>query len=419
MKLDDIKKEIQKYQYFEDTDIIDISLASIIATRMKLGDPLWLILIGPSSGGKSQILRPLALTDSDFIHRVDDLTENTFLSAAKVKEGNVSLLSRIGTHGMIVVSDLTVLFSKAQETKAAILSQFRMIYDGEMTKMAGNQPKPLKWKGYLGIIAGSTPSIYAHFEEVADMGERFIYYRMKPFDAEKATRVSMGRGLYGKDLDDTLAEMYAGYIKDTVLGEKDKDPIALSHEMQERILQVAMFSERVRTVAHCDWKNEIINKIPVPAMPMRVALQLTVLAKGLAVMRRSSGDEISEKDMNMIDWCGYSLANEEKRACLRILCRTDFETSISTQTIADKIGLDTSVVKVVLQNMSATGILTRTGGNGLSWRITNKADWDLVRRIENIKEIELIDNRAITAEEETDMNLSLEDSFDRRKARNF
>ncbi len=206
MKLAELKKEIEQYQYFEDTDIIDVSLASIIATRLKLGDPIWLIIIGPSSGGKSQILRPLALTDPKFLHRLDDLTENTFLSGANIGGGgNASLLDRIGSKGMLVMSDLTVLFSKNKESRSAILSQFRMLYDGEMVKYSGNKDKPIMWKGYLGVIAGSTPSIYSHFEEVSDMGERFIYYRMKDYDPENATRLSMKRTLYGKELDEKLS----------------------------------------------------------------------------------------------------------------------------------------------------------------------------------------------------------------------
>jgi hypothetical protein len=99
MTLEELKTEIKTYQYFEDTDIIDVALASIISTRLKLGNPIWLIIIGASSGGKSQILRPLALTDAKFMHRVDDLTENTFLSG--ISGDDSSLLKRIGKNGMI------------------------------------------------------------------------------------------------------------------------------------------------------------------------------------------------------------------------------------------------------------------------------------------------------------------------------
>jgi hypothetical protein len=412
MKLADLKNEIQKYQYFEDMDIIDVALASIIATRLQLGDPIWMILIGASSSGKSQILRPVALTDKEFIHKVDDLTDSTFLSGAKLKGGSASLLTRIGSLGIMVMSDLTVLASKPAEARAAILAQLRMVYDGEMTKQVGNESKPLHWKGYLGILAGSTPSIYSFFEEVADMGERFIYYRMKPYDSNKATRLSMDRPLYGKKLDDKLSDMYADYIKETVLGQKDDiENLQLSDESKERILAIASFAEKVRTVAHTDWKGETITKIPVPAMPMRVALQLTTMAKALTIMRKAEGAELGERDMHILDWCGYSLANEEKRACLSIMAKSDHDAFVTTQTIADKIGLDTGVVRNVLQNMASTGVLERSASGTLSWRIKSHEDWKLVRRIEEIKTTEVYAERDLTSEEVSNMNMSDEEVY--------
>lgn len=409
MTLPEIKKEIAKYQYFEDTDVIDIALASIIATRLKLGDPVWLVIIGASSGGKSQILRPLSLTDSKFLHRIDDLTENTFLSGGKVGKGKEpSLLNRIGTLGMIVMSDLTVLFSKNKETRGTILSQFRMIYDGEMTKFVGTSEKPLTWKGHLGVLAGSTPSIYAHFEEVSDMGERFIYYRMKDFDREKATRLALVRRSYGKDLDQKLSELYAEYIREIVTAQDGE--VILPESVQERIIRVAMFAEKVRTTAHIDFYRNI-DRIPVSAMPMRVALQLSTIAKGLTVMR---GGTLSEDDLRMIDWCGYSLANEEKRGCLRILGSVSFETSINTSSIADLIGLPTEVVGNILQNLSSIDVLERSGdGNrGLTWKIKQEKDWQLVRYIEGISTYLEVKERETTDEEKTENDRIADEAFD-------
>lgn len=413
MKLAELKKEIQKYQYFEDTDIIDVTLASVIAGRMKIGDPIWLILIGPSSSGKSQILRPVSLTDTTFIHRVDDLTENTFLSA--MAGDDKSLLNRIGTHGIIVISDLTVLFSKANESRSTILSQFRMIYDGKMTKFSGNKDEPIEWEGYLNIIAGSTPSIYAGFEEVADMGERFIYYRMKPFDAKRATEVSMKRGLFGHELDRKLAEMYAEYIKEAVQGSRDDlDKIVLSDEINERILRIAMFAEKVRTTQHTDWRGTI-NRIPVPAMPMRVALQLTAMAKALAVIRfhETGSYDLGEADARIIEWCGYSLANEEKRTVLKILASMEFGRELNTSTMADRVGLDTHIVSVTLQNLAAVGVLTRSADGKLNWKITSESDYNLIRLVEGLCETEEIENRDTTSEEEDEQDKQAEAEFEK------
>src|SRR3990167_8932278 len=154
MKLSDLKQQMKEILYLEDTGVIDMTLAATIATRLQLGNPVWLIIIGVSSSGKSQIIRPLA--GDKFIHRIDDLTENTLISGMNSKEN--SLLLQIGPVGMLLISDLTALFSKNQESRDAILGQLRLVYDGELTKSFGNQ-KPVTWKGSLGVVAGSTPSI--------------------------------------------------------------------------------------------------------------------------------------------------------------------------------------------------------------------------------------------------------------------
>lgn len=388
MKFAELREEVAKYLHTDDDGMFRVAFASVIATRMKLGDPVWLLVIGPSSSGKSQVLRPLALTDEKFIHRVDDLTENTFLSGAVVKKGekDVSLLKRIGAAGIIVISDLTVIFSKNSESRDAILGQLRMVYDGEMTKFSGVKSEPITWKGSLGVVAGSTPSAYRHFEEIADMGERFIYYRMKPYDVEMATRRSLQRTVYGKELDTILSDLYGEYIKECVLGCDGEVP-ELSPEVRERVVKIAMFAAILRTPTHYDRYMHAITHIPVPEMPMRVALQLSALAKGLMVMRYHESGEwaLNDDDIAAIEWTAYSLANEERRACLGVLAHYDFGEAPSASRIADDIGLSTDVVKMNLQHLVAAGVLLRTGDSGaLYWSFASAEYWGIVRRLEGI-----------------------------------
>jgi hypothetical protein len=415
MKLLELKKEIEQYQYFEDTSIIDISLASIIANRLSIGNPIWLVIIGPSSGGKSQILRPLSLTDPKFLHRIDDLTENTFLSGMNLGKGKgePSLLLRIGAKGMLVISDLTVLFSKNNESKATILSQFRMLYDGEMTKFSGTSAKPITWKGRLGVIAGSTPSIYSNFEEVADMGERFVFYRMKDYDGQKATRISMARKLFDKDLDDKLSGLYNDYIKDVLVNHKE-DTI-LSEDTQERILAIASLAEKIRTTTHTTWKGDVIDRIPVPAYPMRTALQLSAIAKGMLIMRKheDNSEHLTDNDLRAVEWCGYSLANEEKRACLRTLAKIKFGDAVKTQTVADEVGLATTIIGNILQNLASVGVVVRSGdGTGsLTWRLKNQSEYDTIRRVESLQEIHEFEEREVSDEEEEEKKRVADEEF--------
>ncbi len=341
------------------------------------------------------------------------------LSGVRAKEGEqMSLLHRIGNEGILVISDFTVIMSKGDESRTAILSQFRLLYDGEMIKNSGSSKNAIRWpakpgvKGYLGVLAGSTPSIYSKFEEVADMGERFIYYRMREIDAIKATRLAMNRAVYGRELDELLSEKYAEYIKEVVRG-VDVRKIVIPDAVNERIIEVATFAERVRTVAHQDWRQEVINRIPVPALPMRVALQLKAIVKGLGAIRlhETGKCDFGKEELSMIDWIGYSLANEEKRGCLKVLASVPFDNYIKTSMVADYIGLDTKVVKIILQNLAAVGILERSGmSDSLMWKFKTQSDYNVARRIEHIKEdLELFDReRSSEEEKETEDDAGLE-----------
>lgn len=416
MTFHELQKQVGEYVYTEDNGMALIAIASMISTRMKYSDPVWVLLIGPSSSGKSQILRPLALTDEKFIHRIDDLTENTFLSGMKPKKGDpeISLLKKIGPRGQIVISDFTVIFSKGAEAKNAILGQFRMVYDGEMIKYSGAKNDAITWRGSLGILAGSTPSIYTHFEEVADMGERFIYYRMKDYNIEKATRISLQRKIYGRELDEKLAELYAEYIKSIIEKVSKVEVPEISQEVTERIIKVSMFSAVLRTPTHYDKFAKMVDKVPTSEMPMRVALQLSSLVKSIMCIKyHDTGTwDLTEEDISYVEWCAYSLANEERRACLKILAGLPQGEYAFTQAVADIVGLNTAVVAMNLQHLAAVGIVDRSGdGGGLKWKIRNHEYKALIRKHEGIDVDSGVLHRDLSDEDGESAQASLDDVF--------
>jgi hypothetical protein len=403
MKLQELKKEISEYQYMEDTNIIDITMASMITNRLKLGSPVWLAIVGRSSGGKSQILQPLARTDKEFIHELDDITESTFLSGGKVKDGGeTSLLLRWGKHGIISIPDLTVLFSKSSESAGIVMSQFRKVYDGNMIKYVGNSDKAIEWKdGYMGMIAGCTPALYEYVEQYAEMGERFIYYRMKDEDDSKSAHLAMSRGIYGKELDEKLSGFYDEYIISVLNHSKGLDP-QLSEEQKTRIIHSAKFAERVRTAVKMDFQGKHIIKIPNVASCTRVSLQLETLTRSLMIMahHEHGNFKLPESSLQAIEWCSYSLANEEKRACLRVMAQQEFGHELTPTTIGDEIGLDSHVANIFLQNLAAVKILKKGGdGDSNNYKFANEEEWDIVRRMENITSQDTSDNRSITFDE--------------------
>lgn len=408
MKFHELSEQIKPYFYTEDQGLLYTSLATTISARKKLGDPVWLVIVGPSSSGKSQVLRPIALTDNKFIHRIDDVTENTFLSGSQEKKGDdsKSFLKRIGSRGLLVISDLTVIFSKSGDTKTAVLGAMRMIHDGEMKKMSGSSSKAIEWEGSLGLLAGCTTVIYQFTEELAIMGERFIYWRMKKYDDQKATRVALRRKLFGREVDTKLSDIYGEYIKDVVKYTNGIDiPENVLEAIEDRVVTISTFAATLRTPIQYDKYVRAVTHIPVSEASARVALEIMNIAKAMMCMCYFESDgaswDLGDDQIHYLEWCAYSLANEEKRACLAIIGSVEYMTEVPTTTIADMIGLNTSIVELTLQNLAAIGMLVRSGSSdGFKWRFKDHETWEIIRRLENVVESKKLQaTREMTASE--------------------
>jgi hypothetical protein len=381
----ELHAEIAKYLYIEDFGMVDIIVASIVANSMKAGDPVWLTLIGPSSGGKSQIIRPFAQAHSKLIHQIDDLTPNTLISGTQGLEG--SLLGRIGAHGIVSMDDLTVLFSKNSEQRAEILSQFRMMYDGRFSKSSGNRKEAMVWNGYIGMIAGSTPSIYRYFSEVADMGERFISYRMKKYDTHKAVEFVTKSGLSSKEMTDRIADALRTYLLELLptIPESTAELPPLHDETKQAIQTIAEHSTLLRTPVHVDERSGLVDEFPEPEMPFRVMKQLTALARALQVMAEIPTAPLPEDMTRALEWTGYSLCNDKRRAWLRNLVGLkDAGKMLTARNLSTCTGLHTEVVKKELDQLQAIGIirLLDEDGGHKKWEIANKSMADLTRRID-------------------------------------
>ena len=69
---------------------VDVALATVIANRMD-GDPLWMFLVAPPSGGKTEVIR--SLDDVADVYPLSSLTAQTFASGFERKGAETSLLA--------------------------------------------------------------------------------------------------------------------------------------------------------------------------------------------------------------------------------------------------------------------------------------------------------------------------------------
>ena len=289
---------------------------------------------------------------------------------------------------MLLISDLTVLFSRNTESRDAILGQLRMIHDGRFVRHFGNQT-PISWEGTLGLIAGCTPSLYRYVERISDLGERFVYYRMKNVDPRMATTKALSHMIPGKELDLLIASLYDTYQKTVIKSLCDTVVPPLSERTRARLMESAVVGTKLRTPVFLDQKTYFVLRIPSPESPPRVSKELQSIALGFSAMQyhETKQWELSEDQLLYLDWCAYSLANEERRAVLNVM-RSGGEWS--TQRVADNIGLSTEITKSFLQQLTAIDVCERAGeGNKLMWKIKDQSIVKFLTKFHNINDLDV------------------------------
>ena len=67
----ELKNEYKKVFFLEDGGCIDLAVATVLSTYMK-GDPIWTMIVGPSSGGKSELVNVFG--SLEWVHPISDMT---------------------------------------------------------------------------------------------------------------------------------------------------------------------------------------------------------------------------------------------------------------------------------------------------------------------------------------------------------
>src|SRR3990167_361351 len=106
-------KQIREFYFFffnmKQPEIIALVVALAFGVHIS-GDPIWLMIVGGSGTGKSELVNILSSVSN--IHPLSTLTENTFLSGLRSFEGKeTSFLTKIGNKGMILMKDYTTILA--------------------------------------------------------------------------------------------------------------------------------------------------------------------------------------------------------------------------------------------------------------------------------------------------------------------
>jgi hypothetical protein len=323
------------YLHLDDREHILFALAVAVSAELD-GPPLWGMLVGAPSGGKTEAIEVLR----DRAVHLDELTAPGLLSwqPAKPVPKPTGALIRLGGRGLLTIGDLSTLIAgtdRSGSTREQLFANLRRIYDGSLTRDLGNAPGPLHWQGRATALAGCTPAIDRYAAYTDALGPRFLYFRLPAAtpDAERKRQRKV------RDTGDTLEERrkearrLAGEIVHQAA--QRARSLTLPEPMTEAIFDDAYVTTLGRaSVPRYGYGKREIDGLPVIENTPRVTGQLLMLARcalalgldepaALELCRRAALDSMPEVRRRALDELAGGEVLTGREVGRRIECQKD------------------------------------------------------------------------------------------------
>jgi hypothetical protein len=332
------------YLYLTDVDHILAVLASAAARRLPY-DPLWLMLVGASSGGKNEALRLLRNTQ--------DRTLKDITLAGLMGRGYKGLLPDLGNScdALVTIADFSALLgdpTQSVSNRGEIFNALRDIYDGEWSRDIN--PNPLEWHGRISFVAACTPAIDRYSAHSDALGTRWLYFRMYERDSAErrlaAAKALDRTGIRERRMDATV--MASNIIEDAL---ERIGSVSLPKEMESSVLDAANLAAYGRASVPRSWNGEV-DDAPFPEEPGRITNQLRSLALGLMALG------VSES-------CVSRVVGRAAASSMPVTRRLVLETlaaegePMSARAVERETGLSVRPCKRALEDWAALGFVER------------------------------------------------------------
>lgn len=348
--LTDAVQTFQRWLHLPDPAPLLAVLGAVAANRLE-GDPLWLVLVGPPGGGKSELLS--SLTGLPDIHPTSTLTEASLLSGTPKNEhepdAKGGLLRQISDFGIVLCKDFGSILSMNRDARAAVLAALREVYDGSWTRHVGTGGgRTIGWQGKVGLVAGCTPTIDRHHAVMGSMGERFILFRLPKVERSEQARKALSHSRRESEMRCDLVEAVKGVFT-RPLG----TPRELSEQEQERLIGLASLVVTCRSAVERDGYSREVELIPESEAPTRLVVVLDMLLAGLdaiGVERSDAWPVVVKAALDSIPAVRRDVMNALQAA----------KDGLETPQVAAAVGYPTRTAGRALEELQGHGVVLRT-----------------------------------------------------------
>ncbi|MGC5246432.1 winged helix-turn-helix domain-containing protein [Gordonia sp. DT219] len=263
-----------------DTDALDAVLAAAAVEQLD-GDPLWLLLISGSGNAKTETAQALAGAGAMVTSTVS--SPGALLSATaqkdRAKDATGGLLRKIGSHGVLVIKDVTSILSMNKDARSEVLAALREVYDGHWSRNVGSDGgRTLDWHGRIVVVGAVTTAWDKAHAAISSMGDRFVLVRMDSRTGrQKAGRQAIANTGNEAAMRADLSDVVGALLRKQLVG------VALTEDESERLLAAADLVTLARTGVEFDYRGDVIDA-HAPEMPTRFAKQLAQVMRGAVAL---------------------------------------------------------------------------------------------------------------------------------------
>jgi hypothetical protein len=339
------------YVHLEDPGHVWFALAVAASTALD-GDPLWGMLIGPSSSGKTEAIRAL----DTLAEPIDEVTAPALLSWTHGRKPQpTGVLTRIGTRGLVTVGDFsTVLATSDRGGRDQLFALLRRVYDGQVTRDLGNAPVPLRWSGRLTLLAACTPAIDNYVSHADQLGPRWLYYRLPSASSAAKRATSRKARLRAGQLAGSRRQ--AAELTGRLVGAAHRRvaSVQLSPAAAEHLDDLAIVCCYGRAVVPRNaYGRREIEGLAIVEEPPRLVAQLMLLARGLLALGLQEPAAVALCRRAALD-----SMPAVRRGLLQVLADAE---EVTVSEAARRVGCHRHVARLALEELAAIGLAACPG----------------------------------------------------------
>lgn len=341
-----------RWLHMDDPAVV-LTVAAAVVANLADGDPVWLLIVGPPSGGKTEVLS--ACSTLPYIIPAATVTEAALLSGTskrdRAKDATGGLLRQVGDFGILLAKDFTSVLAQNKDTAKQAMAALREVYDGSWDRPVGTDGgRVLHWAGKCGLIGGVTPTYDRYGAIVNSLGDRFLLLRLPDVKAEE-------QALSALDHDDREKQMRAELTKAMtgLIASGDTAAVHAPLDAAERtwLVKMASFAARARTAVERDGYTGDLLVMPQAEGPARLVKAMRRMYGGLGAI--GVDDAAKWKVMRRIACdCAPAIRMPLIRA---LLANTDPQ---RTSDIAKQAGMVTKTAHRQLDDLALLGIAEHT-----------------------------------------------------------